>query len=469
MELKKKLKKKDYAFIFLLALILFPTVLAVEFESGTVITNYCLNHNFTLLSNLTADQIVVNSTCESDINNLTAFYNPIDLHIQNIGTGNGTIQLYDLADKLVVKDLTNNNLLFASDGITDDYNVTFNTGVIIQIINDSENPNVALNTPSNNTFSDSSSNNFTSNLTDNLGIKNATIYIYNSTDLVNETTITFSDSPIQYSWGLVVDLSDDVYTWFVKLFDFAGNSETSENYTLTVDSNFPRIEQPISPVDDSTSDSSDINFTANLTDDVGVENITLYIYNSTGDLINETTDTFPSKPKQTIWSKIVTLVDGVYTWFISIFDTAGNEDSTVNRTITLESNLTIRLKLDENSTTTAHDVSANENHATLINSTWGNDGVLVTLTEDTDYTLNTATGLFTIINYDYSWTGIYTDYNYESTSQETGYLTLSGLINGLSGGTGWIAIIIIIGFVIVIISFTTVNLKPDKNISEYKY
>ena len=137
----KKTKKKDYGLIvlFLLVVTLFPFISAVTFESGTTITNNCLGYNFTLLSDLTVDSIVVNSTCEGDINNLTAFYNTTDLHIQNINaTGSGTIQLYDIPSGYILKDLTNDNILFSSLGVaSDEYNATFDAGVILKILDES--------------------------------------------------------------------------------------------------------------------------------------------------------------------------------------------------------------------------------------------------------------------------------------------------------------------------------------------
>jgi len=53
--------------------------------------------------------------------------------------------------------------------------------------------------------------------------------------------------------------------------------------------------------------------------------------------------------------------------------------------------------------------------------TWNNDGVLVTLTETTDYILSTTTGLFTIVNTDYyySWLEIDWSYNKYTTAGDS--------------------------------------------------
>lgn len=60
--------------------------------------------------------------------------------------------------------------------------------------------------------------------------------------------------------------------------------------------------------------------------------------------------------------------------------------------------------LNENSLTTAYDTSGNGNDGTISGATWQDDGVDVSLTEGTDYSI---TGdVFTILNTDYAWSGI---------------------------------------------------------------
>jgi hypothetical protein len=76
--------------------------------------------------------------------------------------------------------------------------------------------------------------NFTANLSDNMGVANATLNIYNSTNvLINQTTTSFAAGTLTTTVGIVVNLIDGVYTWFYNLFDFGGNSFTTQNNTLT--------------------------------------------------------------------------------------------------------------------------------------------------------------------------------------------------------------------------------------------
>jgi len=124
------------------------------------------------------------------------------------------------------------------------YSVSSYDNVIGQLgsdCGDSINPNAILLSPLNNTLNSSTSFNFTANLTDNSGLKNATLKIFDSLgNLYNQTSTTFAGI-ISTVWGNVVNLIDDVYTWFVNLFDTSDNEFSTSNFTLTVDSTNPNL------------------------------------------------------------------------------------------------------------------------------------------------------------------------------------------------------------------------------------
>ena len=119
-------------------------------------------------------------------------------------------------------------------------------------INSSDNAsaNIILNTPENNSYTNFTAINFTANLSDitlvagdtESGIKNATLNIYNSSGIVNQTIVNYAEEILSISVGIVVSLIDGVYNWFYDVFDFAGNWFSSSNNTLTVDLAVPFIE-----------------------------------------------------------------------------------------------------------------------------------------------------------------------------------------------------------------------------------
>jgi hypothetical protein len=107
---------------------------------------------------------------------------------------------------------------------------------------DTTSPNITLISPANATITLTNSINFTANISDNLmGITNYTLNIYNSTGLYNQTTILTPSNPLQATVGIVVNLISGSYNWFYNIFDFAGNSFTTSNNTLTIDTVYPQI------------------------------------------------------------------------------------------------------------------------------------------------------------------------------------------------------------------------------------
>ena len=70
--------------------------------------------------------------------------------------------------------------------------------------------------------------------------------------------------------------------------------------------------------------------------------------------------------------------------------------------IWVDDSLVLEYNFNENSGTIAYDSSGNGNHGTISGATWQNDGVLVSLTQDTDYDFNSP--MFRLLNprYDFS-------------------------------------------------------------------
>ena len=105
--------------------------------------------------------------------------------------------------------------------------------------------------------------------------------------------------------------------------------------------------------------------------------------------------------------------------------------------------LSSKLLLNENQGTIAHDSSSNANHGTIKSATWNTDGIINTLTSVTDYTINTATGLFTIVNTDYVWSGLEASWDYTLKNEKEGYDSMGTTITGLASFADWIAIIVV--------------------------
>jgi len=139
------------------------------------------------------------------------------------------------------------NLTGLSGGIYR-YNVTIcdivnncNTTATRTINLDLSNPNVTLIFPPNNTYINNNTLNFTINVSDDVGVKNATIYIYNQTGQVNKTTTNFVVGTIEWLLGIPITLIDGTYNWFADVFDWSGNKQTTINNTLNIKTINPQI------------------------------------------------------------------------------------------------------------------------------------------------------------------------------------------------------------------------------------
>ncbi len=124
------------------------------------------------------------------------------------------------------------------------YNVSYSLNNLNDYLNlGNLNISSSLLMPANNTWSNNSNTNFTANVSTSIGVKNATVNIYNSLNsLVNQTSTTFAEGIVSSTFGIVVTLVDSVYKWFYSVFDWAGNQFTTENYTVNVDATYPQID-----------------------------------------------------------------------------------------------------------------------------------------------------------------------------------------------------------------------------------
>jgi len=193
-------------------------------------------------------------------------------------------------------------------------------------------PTGVLNTPINGSNTTATSNNFTVNITDDFSKKNATISIYNQFgSLVNKTTTLISGTA-QATIGIVVSLVDGIYNWFYDIFDSAGNQYTTGNNTLTIDSTGPTISLT-SPADGSQVTNPAQTFTADISDSGGLVDATLYVWNSTNDLVFTDTDTLTGT-SDTASIGYTLSAYGIYKWNYLAVDNYNNQRfATSNKTV----------------------------------------------------------------------------------------------------------------------------------------
>jgi hypothetical protein len=206
------------------------------------------------------------------------------------------------------------------------------------------------------------------------------------------------------------------------------NLKTKEIYpvigdvlTLTIDakqtyylsSGIPPTITSIQPANLTINTTSQVNFSANLTDDVGLTNSTLNIMNKVNKNLSTHTINYVSGEQSVLQSWQVSLTNGDKYWWISLWDDEGKNTISGNYSITIDSaeGYIHRFKLNEGSGNTIYDSLQNLSNGVKSGATWVTDGILNTLASGVDYTVDLVTGLLTL-DTDYLYEYLFVDYDY---------------------------------------------------------
>jgi hypothetical protein len=81
------------------------------------------------------------------------------------------------------------------------------------------------------------------------------------------------------------------------------------------------------------------------------------------------------------------------------------------------------MPLEEGTGNITYNIGSTRVNGTLLGGTWQNDGVNITLTSLTDYTLDLSSGLFTVVNTIYLYNGITILFNNLTNPELAGYCT----------------------------------------------
>jgi hypothetical protein len=175
---------------------------------------------------------------------------------------------------------------------------------------------------------------------------NITYSLYNSTDFVSSSTFEMQDQNSNTTFDFTY-LPNDVYTYNVTIYDEANHANSTETRTITLDSIDPEANFP-APSSNTHSKSMTQNLSINATDNMGLKEAILYIFNSSGFLIN-TTSVLISGTAVTIGVVYEFLTEGLYEWFYRIIDVADRYYDSPNNTIVIDTtspNITLESPLN---------------------------------------------------------------------------------------------------------------------------
>ncbi|RLG01856.1 hypothetical protein DRN58_00840 [Thermococci archaeon] len=253
----------------------------------------------------------------------------------------------------------------------------------VNITVDRQGPQIALNSPDNNSYL--STNNVTFNFTaiDNLALTmNCSLYIDSILNQTNESTM--NNTPTTF---YIINIPEGQHNWFVNCSDEVGNYNVSETITFTIDLTNPSIVLE-SPVNGSTINSGTI---INLT--VTDDNLDTVWWSRDAGLTNNTLPS-PYDIDTTGWSEGLTTVD------VWANDSANNlkhliYQFTIDNTspqIILNSPINY---LNTTNTTIVFNFTAIDNLATTLNCSLYIDSIL---NQTNESTMNNTSTTFTITN-----------------------------------------------------------------------
>ena len=233
----------------------FPFPMNGVYTFNAVVCDYAGNCNTTATRTVTYDtvypQITYSSGTAPDYSNLSQSNIFVNVSVIENNTANITFYLNNLTGGNIytntfsmINQSSNSSINWTGlpDGFYN-YSVTVidkagqqNSTSVRNILLDTQNPNAVLISPTNNTYTTYLTNNFTTSITDNLGIKTATLNIFNQGNtLVSSSTTSYAPNTLSAVLGIPITLTDNVYHWFYQVFDWAGNVFNTQNNTLTID------------------------------------------------------------------------------------------------------------------------------------------------------------------------------------------------------------------------------------------
>ncbi|MCK4997512.1 hypothetical protein KAS08_04355 [Candidatus Pacearchaeota archaeon] len=160
--------------------------------------------------------------------------------------------------------------------------------------------------------------------------KNITFHLYNSTDLVNQTT--FLSQTININW---TNLPDETYYYNVTIFDIANNSNSTQTRLIALDTSAPTGNNLL-PLSDSYSNNNTQNLTATVEDVIELKDATLFVYNSTGHIIYSNLTTLTGLTSAIVGTVYEFPYDGVFTWAYRARDSVDNEYNTTSNIIEID-------------------------------------------------------------------------------------------------------------------------------------
>lgn len=158
--------------------------------------------------------------------------------------------------------------------------------------------------------------------------QNITFNLYNSSlAIINSSVFSVPKYDIDF-----LSLTEGVYYFNAVITDKANHANSTALRKVTLDITAPTAQQGTTSltnvfvplVNNTFFNNHTQNFTANVTDNSGIKNVTIVIETTNGTSLTPITREYSGGILQALFGVPLTLIDGVYTFFIKAYDLAGN-------------------------------------------------------------------------------------------------------------------------------------------------
>ena len=298
-------------------------------------------------------------------------------------------------------------------------------------------PTVILINPVDNHINSTSNQIFSCNATDAVQMKNLTLQVWDySGDL--SYNFTNSSSGTFISLKKTVTLSNGNYNWNCLAYDMNDNSGyASSNFSLSTGNISVSLS---SPSNNSFSNTNQTNFTclSQTAADFDLNNITLYIWNSTGDLINNSNQIISGASNTTIFEYNFT-EDGIYSWNCQAINNVSESIfADLNNTITFDTITPSVSSVSASVSTTSATITWTTNENTNSSVNYGTATSLGTVSDSSSLTTSHSialSGLSASTLYYYNITSCDSTNNC-ITNGANSFTTSAAVDTGSSGGGG---------------------------------
>jgi hypothetical protein len=291
----------------------------VDFGLNTLVDNINISQNFIYVNSSIVENNYKNITFrlfdESRIEVTSKFFNDStrDYTFTNLadGTYYYNMTVYDKADR-------------------SDYSPTR------KIMLDTKAPTGSLSSPDSGVITNNANQNLTGNFADENGLAGVMLYIFNSTGFVYSSPISLGGT-LSATVGVVYDfLVDGIYDWFYQAEDSVANLYNTTNNSITIDTTLPVVTF-VNPTENSgvymSQDFIYLNTTVN---EINYNNITFNLFDSSANSVS--INSFSNSKRDINWTL---LPNDEYLYNVTVWDKAGNVNSSETRNITLDTLLPV--------------------------------------------------------------------------------------------------------------------------------